>query len=78
MVATFTDTNPQAVAGDFAATIAWGDGTSAAPDVTHGTVLVQADGAFAVTGNHTYFAASSGFPVTVIINDTKDGTAATA
>ena len=35
-VATFTDANPNATAGDFTATINWGDGTS-----TTGTVVAQ-------------------------------------
>jgi hypothetical protein len=48
-VASFTDTNPNATASDFTATINWGDGTS-----TTGTVVAQTTGGFAVDGTHTY------------------------
>jgi hypothetical protein len=48
-VATFTDADPSAVAGDFAATIDWGDGTS-----TAGTVTTSAGSGFAVKGSHAY------------------------
>ena len=47
-VATFSDSNTANVAGDFVATIDWGDGTSSA-----GTVS-GSGGAFTVTGSHTY------------------------
>jgi hypothetical protein len=47
-VATFTDSNTSNVAGDFVATVDWGDGTT-----TTGTVS-GASGAFTVTGSHTY------------------------
>jgi len=49
VMATFTDANPNGVAGDFTATINWGDGTlSAAVVSTNGT------GGFNVSGNHVY------------------------
>jgi hypothetical protein len=47
-VATFGDSNTANVAGDFVATIDWGDGTT-----TTGTVSGSA-GSFTVTGSHTY------------------------
>jgi len=49
VVATFTDGDPNGVAGDYTATIAWGDGTSASA----GTVSLGT-GNFVVTGSHTY------------------------
>ena len=48
VVATFTDANPGATAGEFSATITWGDGTSSA-----GTISA-ANGGFRVSGSHTY------------------------
>ena len=47
VVASFTDTNPSRTAGDFAATIAWGDGTTGPGVITPGR-------AFAVSGGHKY------------------------
>src|SRR5690242_9729810 len=47
-VATFTDTNTANAAGDFAAAIKWGDGTTSAGVVT------GSKGNFTVTGSHTY------------------------
>jgi hypothetical protein len=68
VVATFSDTDTANVAGDFAATIDWGDGT-----VTGGTVS-GASGSFAVSGTHQY--AHPGHDnVTVTLNDDAPGTA---
>lgn len=50
VVATFTDANPLAPAGSFAATIHWGDGR-----VSTGTV-VGSDGQFSVIGRHRFVA----------------------
>ena len=62
---------PQAFAGQFTASINWGDGTASS------TGVVSADGAgFDVTGSHTYnFATTSTVtePVTVTITDTLTG-----
>lgn len=55
VVATFTDLNASAVAGDFAAVIKWGDGTTSA-----GTVVADPKGGFDVTGTHTYTLDHSG------------------
>jgi hypothetical protein len=78
-VATFTDSVTTAAAGDFTATINWGDGTSSA-----GTVTVDANGGFDVTGTHTYTQTSfwggwfgfhthnQYFLVSVSITDTKN------
>jgi hypothetical protein len=61
-VATFTDTNTGDTASNFAATINWGDGTT-----TSGTVA-GSNGAFTVTGGHTY-ADEGSFPLAVTITD---------
>jgi len=52
-VATFTDTNTSATTANFTAIINWGDGTT-----TTGTVTVDPNGGFDVTGTHTYSNAS--------------------
>src|SRR4029077_20172956 len=49
VVATFTDSRDGAQAADFTATIDWGDGSSSA-----GTIAVDANGGFDVTGTHTF------------------------
>jgi len=67
-VATFTDADTANVAGDFTATINWGDGNT-----TPGTVSGGA-GTFTVSGTHTY-AASGSYPVTVTLTDDAPGTA---
>jgi len=67
-VATFTDSLTSNVAGDFVATIDWGDAT-----VTAGTVS-GGGGSFAVSGTHTY-AGTGTFSVTVTLNNDSPGTA---
>ncbi len=68
-VAAFTDANTTAGAGQYAATIDWGDGSA----VVAGTISAGSGaGTFTVTGNHTYAAAGS-FPVTVTIKDSFSG-----
>ncbi|MFL6237688.1 MAG: hypothetical protein ACJ76N_31520 [Thermoanaerobaculia bacterium] len=67
-VATFTDTNTANVAGDFTATIDWGDGTTTAGTVSGG------GGTFTVSGTHTY-ASPGSFPVIVTLTDDPPGTA---
>jgi SdrD B-like domain len=61
-VATFTDPDTSATAGEYAATIEWGDGTS-----TVGTVS-GSGGSFAVSGEHTY-ADEGSYEVKVAIAD---------
>ena len=68
VVATFTDTDLVTPAGDFAATINWGDGTT-----TGGTVS-GTGGAFQVTGTHTYTLPGHD-TVTVTLTDDGSGTA---
>ena len=67
-VAGFTDTLTTNVAGDFTATIDWGDTTTSA-----GTVI-GASGSFNVSGMHTYADLGS-FTVTVTLTDDAPGTA---
>jgi hypothetical protein len=67
-VATFTDTLTSAVAGDFTATIDWGDATTSAGTVSGGS------GSFQVSGTHTYAGAGT-FPVQVTLSDDAPGTA---
>ncbi len=64
-VATFTDANPYATAGDFTATINWGDGTTSTA-----TVVLNPDGSFSVQGTHTYTSAGA-FTMTVTILDAE-------
>lgn len=65
IVATFTDTNPAAVAGDFTANIVWGDGQSSA-----GTVSLNTSGGFNVNGTNTYATSNKTYPVQVTITRT--------
>jgi hypothetical protein len=67
-VATFTDTLTSSPAGDFTATIDWGDATTSAGTVSGG------GGSFSVSGTHTY-AGSGTFSVTVTLSDDAPGTA---
>jgi PKD repeat protein len=68
-VATFTDTGfPGNTAGDFTATIDWGDGTTTTGTVSGGS------GLFTVSGSHTY-ADEGSFATTVILTDDAPGTA---
>jgi hypothetical protein len=63
VVASFTDADPNAVAGNYSATIAWGDG-----HVSTGTVTANSAGGFNVTGTNTYLAAGS-YSVGVVVGD---------
>jgi len=67
-VATFSDTDTANVAGDFAATINWGDGSTTSGSVSGGS------GTLTVSGTHTY--AHAGHEnVTVTLSDDAPGTA---
>ena len=75
-VATFTDSNPNNVPGDFIATIDWGDGTT-----TTGTVIgspgssgTTTSSTLTVSGSHTY-ADEGSFAVKVTLSDDAPGTA---
>jgi uncharacterized protein (TIGR03118 family) len=74
-VATFTDADPSAVAGDFSAFIVWGDGQTSS-----GTVAADGHGGFLVNGTHTYAQAGSD-TISVTITDqggTSDAGGSTA
>lgn len=60
-VALFTSGNPQALPGDYVASIDWGDGT-----VTAGTVAAAVGGGFSVSGSHAYETVAS-FPIVATI-----------
>ncbi|HUY31900.1 MAG TPA: peptidylprolyl isomerase [Pirellulales bacterium] len=70
-MATFTDASATDTAGQFTATVNWGDGSSST-----GTVSGSA-GAFTVAGAHTY-ADEGGFTVSVQVTDTQSAPAFTA
>lgn len=63
-VASFTDADTAATAGEYTATIAWGDTTSSA-----GVVSGPTGGPFTVSGTHTY-AEEGSYAVSVTITDT--------
>lgn len=62
-VATFTDSDTKAVAGDYTATIDWGDGATSS-----GTITGDGSGNFTVAGCHTY-AEEGPYTVKVTITD---------
>ena len=64
VMATFTDADPNGIAGDYTAIIVWGDGTANSA----GTITANGSGGFNVTGTHTYGGAGS-HTATVTIND---------
>ncbi len=68
-VATFTDTYTGNAAGDFTATIDWGDGSTTAGTVSGG------GGTYGVSGTHAYTPAGN-FTVSVTLRDDAPGTAA--
>ena len=67
----FSDANPGATAGDFTATIDWGDASTP----TFGTVTGPTGGPFTVTGSHQY--AEEGL-YTVMVTVTDDGGSTTS
>jgi DNA-binding beta-propeller fold protein YncE len=64
-VATFTDANTGGGAGDFSATIDWGDGSTPA----NATITSTAGGGFAVGGSHTYSSSTSTTVKVAIMDD---------
>jgi hypothetical protein len=66
-VATFSSPDPNAAAGDFTATITWGDGT------TDTATVVDSNGSFSVQGDHTYTEAGSD-AISVAISDDNGNT----
>ena len=69
-LASFDDSDPNATASDYAATIDWGDGTAA----TAGTITASGAGNFVVSGAHAY-AEEGSFAATVTIKDAGGATA---
>ncbi|MGH7137112.1 MAG: DUF4214 domain-containing protein, partial [Pirellulales bacterium] len=69
-VATFSDVYTGALAGDFTATIDWGDGTSSSA----ATSITGSNGTFTVTGTHVYSQAGTETPQ-ITISDASPGTA---
>ncbi len=63
VVASFTDLDPAGVAGDWTATVDWGDGVVSDGEVVAGATA----GTFDVLGTHNYDATSGELPVTVTI-----------
>jgi hypothetical protein len=61
-VATFTDPDTSATAGEYSATVDWGDGSSSAGTISGGS------GSFTVTGSHTY-ADEGSYTISVTITD---------
>jgi uncharacterized repeat protein (TIGR01451 family) len=71
-VATFTDPGyPTNSAGDFTATIDWGDGSP----LDTGTVAAGSPGTFDVSGSHTYAPGVTSTTITVTLTDDAPGTA---
>jgi hypothetical protein len=69
VLGSFTDeAGAQAAAGDFAAMISWGDGS-----LYSGTVTKTGDGAFSVSGTHTYASAGSK-SITATVTDEEGST----
>ena len=71
-VATFSDSNTLNVAGDFVATIDWGDGTTSMGTIS-GT-----NGAFTVSGSHTYTQNGQDTITVHVAEDPSDGQATAA
>jgi hypothetical protein len=69
VVASFTDADPNGTAGDYTATITWGDGQTSA-----GTIAANGSGGFNVSGTNTY-AADGIYAITVTITDAGGSTA---
>jgi hypothetical protein len=76
-VGSFLDSDATATAGDFTATINWGDGSSSAGTVTappaNATPPAGDSGPFGVTGTHVYASAGT-FDVNVTVNDYQNDT----
>ena len=71
VVASFTDADPNGVAGDYSANITWGDQTTSA-----GTISANGSGGFAVSGSHAY-AEEGTYPLAVTVSDAVAGASTT-
>jgi hypothetical protein len=67
VVATFTSSDPDATAGDFSATIDWGDGTT-----SPASSIVLQNGVYQVYGSHTYADENWDAVATITVRD-RDG-----
>jgi hypothetical protein len=76
VVATFTEKNPSATAGQFTALINWGDGTTTTGAISAGTSGPSGATTFNVSGGHTYLAPGT-YPVTVLVTDANGGATST-
>jgi hypothetical protein len=72
LLATFTDADPAGAAGDYTATINWGDGDPTASYQI--TPVANVAGQFDVTATKAHAYAAGTFPVTVTINDAGGST----
>jgi PKD repeat protein len=70
-LATFVDADPAGVPGDYAASVAWGDGTSGA-----GTITIESGGRFGVFASHPY-AQPGSYTATVTVTDAGGSLATT-
>lgn len=70
-LATFSDLGGPDVAGDYTATVDWGDGTT-----SPGTPVVNSDGTISVLGSHSYTAAGQ-YTLRITLND-EGGSSTTA
>jgi hypothetical protein len=68
-VATFTDGDQNAKAGDFQATIKWGDGFVSNASSADSSLVQNADGSFSIKGSHTYLKKAAGLSFSVQVID---------
>jgi hypothetical protein len=64
----FTDNDPNGAAGDYTATVTWGDGSTSTFNAAGGGILSNADGSFSVFGGHAY-AATGNYTLSVQVKD---------
>jgi hypothetical protein len=64
VVGTFSDADPNAVPGDYTATIYWGDGSSGSA-----SAITQSGGSFSVHGSHTYAEEGTFHPYAVVTDN---------
>jgi len=76
-VATFADQDGTAQAGDFAATISWGDGTTSLGVVRRTAIVLGGASTFTISGDHTYLAAPT-TPTSATIVDRRNSFTAAA
>ena len=77
----FTDADPNGAAGDYTATITWGDGHISIVTSTHtsdGQVVANAGDGFDVLGSHTYLEEATGLAFSVSVTDHTATTSAGA